>query len=83
MKDEHIQKILKAYQERKDIDKFSHVASMEEVTEKGYNLNIPRYVDTFEDEEQVDILANKFALAVIEAKEAEVLEKANKLLALL
>ena len=80
-KDEHIQKVLKAYQERKDIDKFAHVASMEEIAENGYNLNIPRYVDTFEDEEQIDIAANRAALADIEAKEKEAVAKVNDFLA--
>lgn len=79
--DEGIQKIFKAYQDRKDIDKFAHVASMEEVVENGYNLNIPRYVDTFEDEEQVDIATNRAALADIEAKEKEAVAKVNDFLA--
>jgi len=75
--DEHIQKICKAYQERKDIEKFAHVASMEEIAENGFNLNIPRYIDTFEEEEQVDIAANKTALADITAKEKEAVAKVN------
>ena len=79
--DEHIQKIFKAYQERKDVDKFAHVASMEEIVENGYNLNIPRYVDTFEEEAPVDITANREALANIEAKEKEAVAKVNKFLA--
>lgn len=37
------------------MDKFSHVASFEEIRENDFNLNIPRYVDTFEEEELVDI----------------------------
>lgn len=79
--DEHIQKIYKAYQERKDVDKFAYVASMEDIAENGYNLNIPRYVDTFEDEKQVDIVANKAALIDIEAKEKEAVAKVNDFLA--
>lgn len=51
MTDAHIDKILKAYQARKDVDKFAHLASFEEIIENDYNLNIPRYVDTFEEEE--------------------------------
>ena len=50
LEDKHIQKILQAYRNRHDIDKFSHVASLSEVQENEYNLNIPRYVDTFEPE---------------------------------
>ncbi len=51
MEQEHIAKILSAYHDRKDIDKFAHVARMQELEENEYNLNIPRYVDTFEPEE--------------------------------
>ena len=40
---------------RKDVDKYAHVASMDEIKENEYNLNIPRYVDTFEPEPPVDI----------------------------
>lgn len=47
----HIEKILEAYKSRKEIDKFAHLASYEEIVENDYNLNIPRYVDTFEEEE--------------------------------
>lgn len=55
LSDEHIEKIVNAYKERKDIEKFAHVASMEEIIENGYNLNIPRYVDTAEKEEELNI----------------------------
>lgn len=55
LEDEHIKKIVNAYKERKDIDKFCHVALMEEIEENGYNMNIPRYVDTFEPEPEIDL----------------------------
>ncbi len=55
LSDEHIKKIVDAYEQRKDIDKFAHVASMEEIEANGYNLNIPRYVDTSEEEEEIDL----------------------------
>lgn len=55
LSDEHIDKIVNAYKDRKDIDKFAHVASMQEIIDNGYNLNIPRYVDTAENEEELDI----------------------------
>jgi type I restriction enzyme M protein len=44
-----IEKIVKTYKDRVDIDKYSHVATKEEIEENEYNLNIPRYVDTFEE----------------------------------
>ena len=48
---EHIEKIADTYWNRKTVDKFSHVATYEEIKDNDYNLNIPRYVDTFEREE--------------------------------
>ena len=51
MTDIHIEKILGAYKSHEEIDKFAHLASYEEIVENDYNLNIPRYVDTFEEEE--------------------------------
>ncbi|WP_106494700.1 type I restriction-modification system subunit M [Lentibacillus sp. Marseille-P4043] len=56
LKAEHIEKILKTYIERDDVNKYSHLASFVEVKENDYNLNIPRYVDTFEEEEPIDIV---------------------------
>lgn len=53
--DENIQKIFETYNTRKEIEKYSHKASIKEIKENDYNLNIPRYVDTFEDEEIIDI----------------------------
>lgn len=47
---EHIDKIVQAYAERRDVEKFAHLASYDEIQENDYNLNIPRYVDTFEEE---------------------------------
>ena len=63
MTDDHISKILKAYEDRQDVDKFAHLASFEEIVENDYNLNIPRYVDTFEEEPVVPLteLAEKLA----------------------
>lgn len=55
--DENIQKIYETYTERNEIDKYSHRAELDEIKENEYNLNIPRYVDTFEEEEPVDIEA--------------------------
>lgn len=52
---EHVQNIIKAYQDRTEIDKYSHVATQQELEENEFNLNIPRYVDTFEPEPVPDI----------------------------
>ncbi len=57
LRDEDIDKIINTYKARTNEDKYSHVASLSEVEENDYNLNIPRYVDTFEEEEAVDLAA--------------------------
>ena len=57
MTDAHIQKVLDTYRTRDELDKYSHRATPEEITENEYNLNIPRYVDTFEPEEEIDVAA--------------------------
>lgn len=48
--EENIKNIIKVYQDRVNVDKYAHVASLDEIKENDYNLNIPRYVDTFEEE---------------------------------
>lgn len=55
--DEFIDKIVSTYRDRKAIDKYSYIASLDEIKGNDYNLNIPRYVDTFEEEEPVDLIA--------------------------
>ena len=55
LRDEDIEKIVQTYANREEIDKYSHNASMEEIKENDFNLNIPRYVDTFEEEEPIDL----------------------------
>jgi type I restriction enzyme M protein len=52
---EHIEKIMRTYKERQEIEKYAHVAEFAEIKENDFNLNIPRYVDTFEEEEEIDI----------------------------
>ncbi|MDG2433797.1 N-6 DNA methylase, partial [Flavobacterium sp.] len=55
--DEHITKIITTYKNRKPEDKYSHSANLAMIAENDYNLNIPRYVDTFEAEARIDINA--------------------------
>ncbi len=57
LREEDINKLVETYRERKAEDKYSHIALLDEVKENDYNLNIPRYVDTFEEEEPVDLTA--------------------------
>lgn len=74
LSDDQIEKIKSAYSLRKDIDKFSHVASLEEIKKNDYNLNIPRYVDTSEEKEPVDLAQVVSELVQIET-EIEATEK--------
>ena len=55
--DAHVEKVVDTFIKRETIDKYSYVASMDEIKENDYNLNIPRYVDTFEEEEPIDLNA--------------------------
>lgn len=69
---EHIEKLFTTYVERKDIEKYAHLASYQEIEQNGFNLNIPRYVDSSEEEEQIDIQATLTDLAKLDRKESEV-----------
>lgn len=80
LSDEHIEKILQTYRDRKEIEKYAHVATVEEIEENDYNLNIPRYVDTFEEEEPVDIEATKQNIVKIEEELVKVKAKMSEYL---
>ncbi len=56
LRDEDIDKIIETYKKREDVAKYAHLATMDEIKENEYNLNIPRYVDTFEEEPPIDIV---------------------------
>lgn len=81
--DENIQKIVETYEKRVDVERYAHVATMEEIIENGWNLNIPRYVDTSEEEEAIDIAAVKAELAAITAKKQAAIDKVNSTMKLL
>lgn len=72
MDESHIAKVLETVRTRAEIDKYSHLAKPEEIAENGYNLNIPRYVDTFEPEEEIDVAALQRQIIQIEAELVEV-----------
>ena len=57
MNEEHIDKVLELYNNRKSVDKLAYLASYEDIKANDFNLNIPRYVDTSEEEDEVDIKA--------------------------
>lgn len=55
LSEENIKKIIDTYHNREDVEKYAHVAALSEIVENDYNLNIPRYVDTFEEEEVIPL----------------------------
>ena len=65
---EDIERIVNAFRERTVRDKFSHRARLAEIAENDYNLNIPRYVDTFEEEEPIDLAEVTAELRALDAK---------------
>ena len=65
---EHLDKIIDAFTQRQNIDKYAKVATLQEVKDNDYNLNIPRYVDTFEAEDEIDLNAIAQQLKELEQK---------------
>lgn len=61
LRDEDIDKIINAYRNRNNIDQYSYKANLDEIKENDYNLNIPRYVDTFvyEDSKSINEIYNE------------------------
>jgi type I restriction enzyme M protein len=70
LRPQDVDRIVNTYRDRSEQEKYSHVATLDEVKANGYNLNIPRYVDTFEAEDAVDLTAV--------AKELQAVEKGMK-----
>ena len=78
--DEHIAKILNTYKRRENVDKYAHLASFKELEENDFNLNIPRYVDTFEEEAEIDIQTVQKEIENLEGELANVRYKMETLL---
>jgi len=72
MQAQHVQKILDAYGKREPIEKFCRPVAPKEIVENDFNLNITRYVDTFEEAVAIDIEANLKELADIDVELAQV-----------
>lgn len=68
LRQEDIDKIVETVINREEIEKYSSIATLEEIKENDYNLNIPRYVDTFEEEEPIDIKEVTGELVKVEAE---------------
>jgi type I restriction enzyme M protein len=77
LRDEHIDKIISTFRNRTVIEKYSHLASLKEISDNDYNLNIPRYVDTFEEEEAIDIQAVMSEIKELESKRASLDKEIN------
>lgn len=80
--EENISKIIATYRARESVDKYAYLATLQEVKDNDYNLNIPRYVDTFEEEAEIDLVAVraereqlKTQLAELEVQMAKYLEE--------
>ena len=80
LRETDIQRIVDAYEKYESEVKYSYVATIDEVKENEYNLNIPRYVDTFEEEEMVDMEEVAENIANIKAELAEVEAQMSKYL---
>jgi type I restriction enzyme M protein len=68
LSDENIAKVVETYKQRKTSDRYSYLASLDEIQKNDFNLNIPRYVDTFEEEEEIDLMAVQAERKGIEAE---------------
>jgi len=82
LSEENIAKIIATYRARESVDKYAYLATLQEVKDNDYNLNIPRYVDTFEEEVEIDLVAVraereqlKTQLAELEVQMAKYLEE--------
>ena len=80
LRDCDIEKIVQVYHARENVDKYAYDASFDEIKENDFNLNIPRYVDTFEEEELVDIDQVKQNITDIETELAQVQAQMQKYL---
>ncbi len=80
LRDEDINKIVKTFRKRRTVEKYAHLATSAEIEENDFNLNIPRYVDTFEPEPEIDIVAVQRDIERIEGELAETQAKMHKYL---
>jgi type I restriction enzyme M protein len=72
-----VDKIIDTYRMRTELERYSHKATFEEIEANGFNLNIPRYVDTFEPEPEVDLQAVQNEIRDLESQLADTREKMN------
>jgi type I restriction enzyme M protein len=75
LQETHVSKIVEAYDQATEREKYMRIVPLTEIAENDYNLNISRYIDTSEPEPEVDLVAVKTALAKLETKEQEIDKK--------
>lgn len=75
MTDEHLAKIVKTYQTFESVDKYAYRATSQKIADNNFNLNIPRFVNTFEEEDQVDLEKVKQDISILESRLTEVRAK--------
>lgn len=80
LSDEHIDRVVETYRARKIEERFSHLAVAEEIVSNEYNLNIPRYVDTYQEEEEIDIEAVQHEIDGLEKDLIDVRKKMEGIL---
>ena len=78
--DKHTEEILATYKKRENVEKYAHLASFKELAENDFNLNIPRYVDTFEEEAEIDIQTVQKEIENLESELVNVRYKMETLL---
>jgi type I restriction enzyme M protein len=78
--DGHMTRVLATVDARQPVQKYAHVASLQEIADNDFNLNIPRYVDTFEEEEEIDVVAVEQEIERLEAELVEVRAKMKQYL---
>lgn len=69
--EENVKRIVETYRARESVDKYAYLASLDEIKENDFNLNIPRYVDTFEEEEEIDLVAVRKEREALKSQLAE------------
>ena len=80
LRDEDVERIMDAYSSKKEVEKYAHLATLEELKENEFNLNIPRYVDTFEEEEEIDLNEVMAEYHRLDEEDKKVTEELNKYL---
>ena len=80
MRDEDIRRVVETCRDRRVIERYSHLAVLEEIEGNGFNLNIPRYVDTYEPEAEIDLQAVQDEIEALETQLADTRKQMNRYL---